>query len=490
MYFQTILLVIFFTFSHNIWALRYSPDICEDTSAHLSKTSGWAGYNSSDFKTKYELSLSRISNLYGSLFLKEKAIELAKIKEDTDIAVEEYFNKAVEDPNFDFTQMESKISEIHLKGIKKALNYHFEDLQYSKKGVYPGHYTMINEWKPGLQYKYKNYVNAAKVLAPGLCTLDFASMGCGVALPRMIQEISPHIAKTNGGHFSMVNSSISIWSTRKYEKTILLLAQYLLEVYEDARKGKRVKGHFIKDVMRAFELTGLSQEDAWEFIGNLSANWAISVAINFNDFPSIAHIMASYFIIGELAFGLDAFTWSDEGRLYTLPEIVETSCHWGKTYHFWMSAYLSYKQRSQGISRRGAAKASYLSGLLYEMMSPSTGRGLDKIFEEDVFSNHNNSIRLNLAFKAAAAVYGAEYSSGVIRHIDVDEILDQLFYYSQATDYKTSDDNIIPEDEKEHGVYSSEISQLALKFQQAKKLPKAYYKFKEVFGLHPTILDR
>jgi hypothetical protein len=487
------IILIFFSIQTNLLlnlanSKPYKPSLCEATSRHLSNGSEWAKYNSTNFKTKSQTGFDRIQDLFSQIIdssqnpiVQEHAHRFRLARRE--MIRSELFKQA---SNLTKNQMRTKLMLEHMNTIYSDLVRDFSD--NPRQGIYTDHYRLMGPWRDSLQNKYAQYLSAAKILSPALCLAEFGSSGCGIALPRILDHISPYITSSGRSHISMVSETISIWSSGRYEIEILFLAQLMAQKLYSAIEGQAVQGSFITNIINTFRVSGKSMDDAWELIGNLAANWANHKNMPIFEYPSISHLKGAYYLIAEMAFTLDAYTWRDQARLYSLPEIMSTTCHWGKTYHVWMSAYLAYKQRKEGRSKRGSIYASYLSGLMYEMMSPSNGRGLNKIFEEDTFSLHNNSLRLNLGFKAAAAVYGAELASGygVVRAINIDEVLNQLFTYSQQTDFRMDDSST----DGSGAVYRRDIEQLAMKYQQAKKLPRAFFEFKKKFGLQPSILKR
>ncbi|RYZ86314.1 MAG: hypothetical protein EOP06_14710 [Proteobacteria bacterium] len=97
-------------------------------------------------------------------------------------------------------------------------------------------------------------------------------------------------------------------------------------------------------------------------------------------------------------------------RLYTLPENTVFPCDSGKTYHFWMSAYLARRRIKEGIAPEDAASAAYASSVGYQLMrdvltDPDKAAGEVKL--NNRFGNGDVGTRIDLVLAAGGARFGS-----------------------------------------------------------------------------------
>jgi hypothetical protein len=113
-----------------------------------------------------------------------------------------------------------------------------------------------------------------------------------------------------------------------------------------------------------------------------------------------------FWVLSNGAMALDQVT-VQRGFLYSFPGAVNNLCDYGKNYHFWMTAYFAHYLRSDGAKPGVAAAAAYTLEKGYQFIKLGAGRDPTKPFNQPLFSNYNNNIRLDLSLAAAGAWYGA-----------------------------------------------------------------------------------
>lgn len=112
-------------------------------------------------------------------------------------------------------------------------------------------------------------------------------------------------------------------------------------------------------------------------------------------------------IIAEAIPKLDSQKAADhQGQVYSLPADVSFECDIGKTYHFWMTAYLSRQLTSQGSSPEAASSAAYIANLGYQLRREAFAGKALKVNEMERFGATENGIRMDLVLAAAGAKFG------------------------------------------------------------------------------------
>lgn len=92
---------------------------------------------------------------------------------------------------------------------------------------------------------------------------------------------------------------------------------------------------------------------------------------------------------------------------YSYPLAVHGGCDNGKPYHFWMAAYLARESLKKYGNPKAATLASYLAEAGYQFQTTTLGHVPGKWFTLPCRSIENDRIRLDLAWAAAGAYYGA-----------------------------------------------------------------------------------
>jgi hypothetical protein len=166
---------------------------------------------------------------------------------------------------------------------------------------------------------------------------------------------------------------------------------------------------------------------AWEFIGLYStggsgfgkrAKAILETALFSYRIPDLLNLFSAS------VASLDSQLFFAGKPLFSMPKNVQTAVNNGKPYHFWMSAYLARKNVLLGRSENGAATATWLSQLGYQMMSRSIGREPTRAFTTPAFGVANNKIRLDLAYASNGALFGARSAKSLSQTpYSVDETL-------------------------------------------------------------------
>lgn len=283
-------------------------------------------------------------------------------------------------------------------------------------------------------------------------------IGCTKAVGRVMQIASPAKVANNAALFMPV----AVWqkvilSEDKYSEGLRLAALKMSEKVKEKNGGSTdvftdLKNSFIQSGMA----TNDSQTAALEVLalyGNASGNLGSRIEAIGNALipptnpmfggqnkcsqttPNICGYLA---IISQAIPALDFIT-SQQGKTpYSFPANVEAKCNTNKSYHFWMTAYLSNQLVSEGFSKEEATLAPYISSVGYQFnrelgyQSSKTGPGKEAL-QKTAYDPVTNIIRADLAYASAGAEYGASYSSNQKSKISVDKKLGQLLEASKET---------------------------------------------------------
>ena len=217
------------------------------------------------------------------------------------------------------------------------------------------------------------------------------------------------------------------------------IRQAALKILDYVEGGQKPESNLFDDLRTAFIEGGASKEDAesftWNVLGLLSTN-----ASNSTEFISDLNLgktavgeNVALAIISSGALVLDARTKGD-GHLYSLPSSVKSHCDSGKTYYFWMAAYLAHREALQNKNQRAASAAAFIGQLGYEMLSYQGGRDPGRFFTSDSFGYYNNMSRTDIAFASAGAVFASARASGSshLPELNIDAAIKRLLIDGKA----------------------------------------------------------
>lgn len=134
-------------------------------------------------------------------------------------------------------------------------------------------------------------------------------------------------------------------------------------------------------------------------------------------------------VLSNGSMALDRLS-AEKGFLYTFPKEVNNLCDYGKNYHFWMTAYLARELGKIDNNKAGAAAAAYTIQKGYQFAKVGNGRDPTKPFNQPLYSNYNNNIRLDLSLAAAGAWYGVTYEKNknqLFSQTDIDDGIKKTF---------------------------------------------------------------
>lgn len=268
----------------------------------------------------------------------------------------------------------------------------------------------------GIKLDPKEKLNVPRGAPTVFCSLIKTTtvVGCPEALEKNIDDMTPRksqslLPTTAGSEFE------SIFADDRYVKP---LREAALKMVKDAQDPTLTQGrNLFDDLMEEFKKpeSGFSREEApdavWKTLAALAATGPnMHVRVNFPAERDAAKIHPSAFaltVIAQMIPHLDTMSMlQDKPRPYSLPHGIQFACDSGKSYHFWLSAYLARKRKKEGFSDASSQAAAFASNVGYQMKTPTRDHGTDS--RTSPFNPTENSIRLDLTLAAAGARFGTD----------------------------------------------------------------------------------
>jgi hypothetical protein len=202
-------------------------------------------------------------------------------------------------------------------------------------------------------------------------------------------------------------------TNRRYEAG---LRKASLKMIDNARNpGRPVTSNLYDDLYSSFRETGLSETEAEDFTWNVLAVIAtagpnLPYRLKNIDLPGDS--MLSKVALSAISITtplLDQRTF-ETGKPYSYPKELTTHCNTGKPYHFWMSAYFARRLERQNGDALGSAAAAFILEKGYQMRADEGFRDPSVAFTSPPLSASNNALRIDLAYAAAGARYGADHA--------------------------------------------------------------------------------
>jgi hypothetical protein len=297
--------------------------------------------------------------------------------------------------------------------VRKAMRQAFQEPSFQKN-------LGIMYWKKARMEVCKDYPEQE------LCSAYIKSIA-GWMSPQLIHEKTVFL--------SLPDLAYEIFTNSEYVQGAAIAALKILEAVESSQleSGQNL----YDDLISSYRAAGLSDEKAekftWDFLGLYGSRGASLDALLEITSKESVPLMAAYYVISTGIAYLDAVSVKS-GRLYSLPKHMQTNCNFGKAYHFWLPAYFARVLSEIPGNQKAAMSASYVSALGYEFGSRTLGRAPHRFFSDKFYGDYNNSIRINLAFHAAGAVFGAQMAGAAreFSSLNVDTGLEEIFNRGRA----------------------------------------------------------
>ena len=225
----------------------------------------------------------------------------------------------------------------------------------------------------------------------------------------------------------------AIYKTSTYNKGLHLASEALETLVKQNAQKLTKKDNVFDVIQKSFQDSGLtpevSEEATWNVLAAISNGGPNTITrareISYGQKAVDLHIIAN--AMGALDYLKQANGWP----LFSYPNTVKTSCDSAKPYHFWMSAYLGRKlAKDLNLSPSDAANYVMLAQKGYqtnrEMINGGKNGSNSAIFKRDDFDPVHEVIRMDLAYTAAGATFGADSARSKIRTYDVDGAIVEL----------------------------------------------------------------
>lgn len=214
---------------------------------------------------------------------------------------------------------------------------------------------------------------------------------------------------------------------------------FALKMMESVRENSRPKGNMLQDLTNYYIKSGLSKSEAedcaWDVLAVIATGGPnISARISHLKTPEEnSQMKAALTVIATAIPVLDSRSFTS-GHPYSMPANVYSICDMGKPYHFWMTAFLARKVAKSG-NIDGAAPAAFVVQKGYEMVARTGKRDPARPFQVDTFDCYNNTIRMDLAYSAAAAHFGVASAQGLEDKVrfNVDEGVKEIVKAAKVT---------------------------------------------------------
>jgi hypothetical protein len=253
---------------------------------------------------------------------------------------------------------------------------------------------------------YDKKLRSLKIAAPAFCQ----NLACIEGLKNVINFTHPKNLSYGSGQYAVSFSQnyFNILTQEKFQQGLAINSLKILQkikYLQDDVNFDLSHDFFYDDLVNSFKEAGLNQIDAENFALEIlgiygSRGASIQYLERFadsNNFKTIVMLQFNFVATSLLDFYKQS---QNNNSLYTLPKEIKTQCDFGKPYHFWMSAYLTHKLQKKFL-KKSSAQGTHLMGNLYESINNIT-HGRDKIiqpFIDDLFSVHNNSIRMGITYR-------------------------------------------------------------------------------------------
>ncbi|MGK5086158.1 hypothetical protein WDW86_01255 [Bdellovibrionota bacterium FG-2] len=228
-----------------------------------------------------------------------------------------------------------------------------------------------------------------------------SAANCTQGLEQIRTTMTQQVAEVSTlGHpmnFSLLPTLKEVLTNPKYVEGVRLAALKIGNKIYAAPSARN--GNLFNDIYGSFVESGLSPKDAQE------CTFVRLYAIDPKCTPA-SPVKEGLSLI-SLAMPLLDIQYASSGHFYSYPTNIHTTCNQAKPYHFWMSAFLAREvAKSTGDPKAGSA-AAYTAEKGYQVVADAGYRAPARVYVVDTFEAFNNVTRMDLAYSAAGAVFGA-----------------------------------------------------------------------------------
>jgi len=273
-------------------------------------------------------------------------------------------------------------------------------------------------------------ITQAKERLPAFCAL-YPFLECRRSLLRQLELMETRVV--NGASFSLPSVADEIFGDPVYARGLVLTARRLQKrIAQNSQEGD-----VFSDLESSFREAGDPPARATEramkvlgFYGTRGASMGLLAELNH---PQSQPVFSALLYLSSAMSLLDLRT---AGNSYSHPRGFHSDCVYGRPYHFWMAAYLSWQLRRESFSRRAAYLSSHITGMAYEVAGAVWGKDQSQIYLGPFFNFYSVNVKENVTFNDAGARFGTLLTGGEKRAsrptINLDGWLGEIFADGEA----------------------------------------------------------
>ncbi len=287
-------------------------------------------------------------------------------------------------------------------------------------------------------------------------------IACASAYPYMLNSCSQavsYLIKSSERSGTNLGDTLYKKHLSQYleRKSVILnkIALHFLELIEDHIKfgklpSKDVYQEILTLLQTQFKLSDhSSRKIALEVLAVFStrgAEWFHDGTVRSK--PSSSSLTSIMIITSAIQY-FDKITFHKNGKQFSIPKEIITTCYYAKPYHFWLAAYMAFDAERAGYSKKVSLAATHLIGVGYEL-ARFTGEGYNHLAFDQQFlkSTGAQAVRNDLVFNSLGAWFGVSGSDKMnyVSSINGDKALSKLvaeskrnskhLFYEGLTEYK------------------------------------------------------
>ena len=227
------------------------------------------------------------------------------------------------------------------------------------------------------------------------------------------------------GSYVLLDVYEKILASNDYRQGILLSTRKIYEKY----LMDQPEGDLFEDIYESFLQVSGDEEDAeqktWDVLAFLATGGAnIAPRISRIGISEYKHSIALSAIAGMIPL-LD-FKTRNSGKIYSYPPEVKSYCEISKSYHFWMTAYLTRELLKESPRPMGTLMATFSIQKGYQFAAQTYHRNPERVFYKEPFEGATNIMRIDMAYSAAATQFALARWNNEEVFLDVDAAIVQM----------------------------------------------------------------
>ncbi len=276
--------------------------------------------------------------------------------------------------------------------------------------------------------KFINEVNIA-------CYSVLSFVNCQKAIKSLIELSKPSSHGISAYVYDQV--LIKTFTSKIHVDVLKIFASQLLQELNFWIKDNKLPSSldFYERILKIAESQGQTKAEAQQIALEILATYSLRGAAYFNQDARAQFAKTqsglSFLILSSAISYFDKILFNNTGKIVSLPNsYLQTTCLYGKPYHFWLSAYMSNLAHTElNFSKRKSFLATHLIGIGYELQKGMFGDMLNRggYFNAIIEAPKLDQIEVQIAkvdvlFNALGAGFGVQDPNN-IKRLNVDKIL-------------------------------------------------------------------